>query len=294
MAPPAAPRKSPPPTCHPQAGKKFARGENCELRSLGKFPTLYPVGGTETGRLARGRKSGCINTKSYSKSLIMKYQHRAAKGFTLVELLVVITIIALLASIAMPVFTSVQMNGRMTKAAAQARGIHIALTSFAGDNDGAFPAAQSTSNDAYRQLIPDYIDSEKPFGVSGSAWHKGSRNDAGPDDDIGNKPDYSTALERGENHWAYVSGLRNDSTSNLPVIADGFTESPGTYLDDPNKKGGVWKGTKAIIVYAGGAAAQEKINKRSFKVEKVRNGSPVDIFSSDFGTDPSNVRNPEG
>src|SRR6266511_6177847 len=60
-------------------------------------------------------------------------------GFTLIELLVVIAIIAILASIALPVFSSVQERGKQTKDMSNGKQIALALKPFAIDNNGTFP-----------------------------------------------------------------------------------------------------------------------------------------------------------
>jgi prepilin-type N-terminal cleavage/methylation domain-containing protein len=214
----------------------------------------------------------------------MKLQLKARRGgFTLVELLVVITIIAVLAGVSMPVFSKVQMNGRMTAALQQTHGIYIALKGYAGDHDGAFPEANENANEGYRQLLPRYIEKEEPFRVPNCPWHKESKNGGkGPDNDLGERPDYSQALERGENHYAYVTGLN-----------DGSSDSVGTYEVEQTKRGGVWKGEKAIVVYTDGQAKMELIDQRQLKILKKKGAQEVDLFAQDYGTDPSNVKNPE-
>jgi len=224
----------------------------------------------------------------------MKVHPKSNQGFTLVELLVVISIIALLASVALPVMSSARLNASVTTSTLQAGGIHKALLLYANDNDGAFPLAENSSNDAYRKLFPDQLSEEKPFYVPNSAWHQSAGGK--PDDDIGNKPDYAQCLERGENHWAYLSGLNTTSTSNLPIIADGFTETKGQYTDVANKKGGVWKGSKAIVVYVSGSAKAENISaKDNFKVMATRGGQKVELFSNAYSEEIelNNLYNPE-
>jgi prepilin-type N-terminal cleavage/methylation domain-containing protein len=225
----------------------------------------------------------------------MKIKKQTNKGFTLVELLVVISIIALLASVALPVMSSARQNAAVTTSTLQAGGIYKALMLYANDNDGSFPAADNSSNEGFRLLFPDYVQEEKPFYVPGSAWHDGAKGKK-PDGDIGSKPDYAQALERGENHWAYIGGLNSSSSSQLPIIADGFTESVGQYTDVSNKKGGVWKGTKCIVVYCGGSATTEKLNaKNNFKPMKTRGGQEVELFSSAYNEEleQNNIKNPQ-
>ncbi len=177
-------------------------------------------------------------------------------AFTLIELLVVISIIALLAGIAAPVYSTVLLNGKMTAAMNKAKQIGIALQVYANDNGGAYPVGKNqydelinTSNDAFRSLIPTYLDTESVFAVPGSK--------AGP---IADERISSAAqiLERGENHWAYMAGLNSTSKSSAPLVVD-HTDGSGSYTPKENSFGGTWKGTKAIVIHVDSHATQERL-----------------------------------
>lgn len=177
-------------------------------------------------------------------------------AFTLIELLVVISIIALLAGIAMPVYGIAVMQGKMITAMNKAKQIGIALHVHANDHGGTFPSGKNdydetinTSNDAFRGLIPAYLDTESIFTVPGSK--------AGPaaDNRIASP---AQILERGENHWAYVSGLSSTSNSTWPLVVD-HTDGSGNYTTKDNTTGGTWKGTKAIVIHVDGSATQERL-----------------------------------
>ena len=169
------------------------------------------------------------------------------RRFTLIELLVVIAIIAILASIALPVFSSVQERGKQTKDMSNAKQIALALKQFALDNDGQFPSkvyvdvntaytdvaaipvvAGSFSNDMFRWLLPTYLTSEDIFAVAGSTF---SPN---PPDNIidSTTTPAGNSLIAGECGYAYVSGLNDTSNPQLPLVADAFnsTVSPAAYI----------------------------------------------------------------
>jgi prepilin-type N-terminal cleavage/methylation domain-containing protein/prepilin-type processing-associated H-X9-DG protein len=70
-----------------------------------------------------------------------------ARAFTLIELLVVIAVIAVLVSIAYPVYTGILERGKATKDMSNLRQIGIATQAYLNDSDGVFfsPATPWTS-----------------------------------------------------------------------------------------------------------------------------------------------------
>ena len=177
-------------------------------------------------------------------------------AFTLIELLVVISIIAILASIAAPVYQAAMLNGRIIRSVADARSIGLALRVYSNDNNGAFPNGKNdhneeinTSNDAFRSLFPTYLQNETVFTVANSK--AGARAD-------NRCESAANILERGENHWAYISGLNSSSNSMWPLIVD-HTDGSGSYTDKETELGGTWKGTKTIVVNADNSAAAVKL-----------------------------------
>ncbi|MEM6279502.1 MAG: type II secretion system protein [Verrucomicrobiota bacterium] len=171
------------------------------------------------------------------------------EGFSLIELLTVVSIMAILGTIAMPAMQSALTNAQLARATANARSIAMGLRNYAADNEGTFPFEEdlegnpiATSNDAFRALVPYYIDSEKIFALKRSAW--GQQAD-------GRQDDVSEILEAGENHYAYIAGLSDTSQSSWPLVVDG-TNGSGMYVTERGEKGGAWEARKAIVAYVGG------------------------------------------
>jgi prepilin-type N-terminal cleavage/methylation domain-containing protein len=211
-------------------------------------------------------------TKLFSFAFTLPKQRGRVSAFTLIELLVVIAIIAILASIALPVFSSVQERGKQTKDMSNGKQVALALKQFATDNEGQFPAreyvdlntpysdttltaitAASQSNDAFRWLFPTYLTSEDIFVVAGSTF---SPSPADNIIDNTTTPSGNT-LVAGECAYAYVSGLNDTSNPQMPLVADAFNNvtSPASYSTDKAQPGGVWAGRKAIVIFVDGSGS---------------------------------------
>ena len=76
-----------------------------------------------------------------------------APGFTLVELLVVITIIAILTAILVPAAGGMRVRANQTVCASNMRQIGMALTSFSSENGGSFPVTTHTADEAEQAWI---------------------------------------------------------------------------------------------------------------------------------------------
>jgi len=222
------------------------------------------------------------------------------KAFTLIELLIVVTIIAVLASIALPAFNGVKERGDQTKDLSNSKQIALALRQFAIDNNGQYPskkpgadyndpadpalATGDFSNDAFWWLFPEggqtgYLQSEQIFAVIGSAYTKSN-----PD----NRTDPTTAstrtdtLKAGECAYAYVSGLTDTSNPTFPILADGFTVTIGTYSTDKSAVGGVWAAKKAIIAFCDGSGQIMRVDPTTKTVLRTNSaGAKVNMFATD-------------
>ncbi len=189
----------------------------------------------------------------------MKIQTPANKqGFTLIELLVVISIIAIIAGLAFPAFASFLQKARMTDQMNAGKQIFNAMASYGSENshhgqlpiykDVDDPATKiTTSNDAFEILLAGgYIDDKRAFQNRASEWCKPPQ---------ANTDATAKLVQSHESDWCYVVGIGDTSDSKWPVLANAFTDgtdSNPTYGTDVGKKGGVWKGTKAVVIYHGG------------------------------------------
>src|SRR3981081_2995755 len=174
---------------------------------------------------------------------------RTPAAFTLIELLIVITIIAVLASIALPAYNGVQERANQTKDLSNAKQVALALRQFAIDNNGAYPAKKpgadystatpltstDKSNEAFWWLFPDYLQSEDIFVVAASKWTPGN-----PDNkmDAAGAAARTETLKTGENNYAYVAGLTDTSNSAFPVFAGWVLTTKSTFERSQTSHGG--------------------------------------------------------
>ena len=226
----------------------------------------------------------------------MKSIQTRNRGFTLIELLVVISIIAMLAASGFAGYSKIMPGVKASTASKTGRDIFTMLSAWAADNDQTFPVATQYSNDAFKELFKkQLVDTEKLFAIAGDAWHETSPSGdkKGPDNNIGTSPDYDQALMPGECAWAYTTGLETASNSLLPLLANGFSETVGTYTKEKNKKGGVFNGMKNAWVSVTGSAKVGDLSP-DFKCMEKKGTQTVDVFSIDWGTNPDDVKNPQG
>jgi prepilin-type N-terminal cleavage/methylation domain-containing protein len=235
--------------------------------------------------------------------------NKTSSAFTLIELLVVIAIIAILASIALPVFSSVQERGKQTKDMSNGKQIALGLKQFAVDHNGVFPnkatgdvtstdydtgalplTGANFSNDAFWWLFPTYLTSEDIFSIGGSAW---SPN---PPDNILDAPtDVARVktLKAGECGYEYITSLQDTANPQFPLIMDGGTaagEADVTYTNVQTDKGGLWRGKKAIVIFVDGSGQVTTVNDQTSTVASFvkRPGHAYNISSNTSGipTDP--------
>ncbi len=91
-------------------------------------------------------------------------QKRCARGFTLIELLIVIAVIAILATIAYPVYTGVLERARVTQDINNLRQIGLGMLTYLNDNDNTLPATTTWPGTTTTPVLySKYISARKVF-----------------------------------------------------------------------------------------------------------------------------------
>jgi len=93
---------------------------------------------------------------------------RSPRGFTLVELLVVIVILALMAALAYPGLQNSISKARSTQCASNLRVIGLAVMQAASDNDNQYPEISQAATDPYPSGsgAKNLYDTLSPYGVT--------------------------------------------------------------------------------------------------------------------------------
>lgn len=183
-----------------------------------------------------------------------------SKGFTLVELLVVIAIIAALAAMATPVIMKQKKKADMTTATNNAKQIFLLMVEF-DDDFGGFPSNDSAaadadltsytgtfSNDYLGQFLAGgYVQSEEIFFAK-----------AGSVSDAKKKPDnvYNTqgkTLEAGECGFSYVKDQSTSGNSGIPILMAPM-EDKTKFKQDPY-------GGKAVVLRIDGSVQTLRLSK---------------------------------
>lgn len=137
------------------------------------------------------------------------------KGFTLIELIIVIAIIAILAAIAIPKFGEVRKNAAFKSDVANAKTIANAVSTLVTENklnDGTYYIS-STEDDSADRVISGYLQNT-------------------PSPETKDYTLFEVEVENGDATVTMVSAKEGTSTKLFPVAAEEPTEVPAEEVND--------------------------------------------------------------
>jgi len=161
----------------------------------------------------------------------MQTQQNKRSGFTLIEMLVVIAIIALLAAILVPTVTSALENANRTRVLSNGRGIHQSIFSaMTGDilyaTESYWPASTTTrpasphgttSTQYFIHLMRGRGDTPAGPGVLNQDFGVFAATGVPPAQTL-TGANSTVAFAWQNNCWSVTDGLTQESTSNTPLI----------------------------------------------------------------------------
>ena len=131
-----------------------------------------------------------------------------SKGFTLLEVLIVVAIIVIIAGIAMPRFLGISEQGRKAKAMGDLRVLQTAVESYIL-NTNKLPASGTTLETANPQIISDFTkDFADPFAANGTSNYKYVSQ---------------ANAETGKKYYAFASGGPNQTVGGLSINEENGT-----------------------------------------------------------------------
>jgi prepilin-type processing-associated H-X9-DG protein len=179
-----------------------------QIACLSRIPSKFQIG---------------LKTQKTWQTRMKSIQNKTSSGFTLVELLVTITIIITLAALSLMGFSKIREGSRRAMSLGQLRQLGIGMTTFAAENNGYLPMSRRGGT-YWPTLIHPYLSSEVFL-------RPGSKNlPASPSQPEGYFGGVSALTATGlPIRWNYII---NGGGANLP-----FYEAPGSEGNSDNARG---------------------------------------------------------
>ena len=157
---------------------------------------------------------------------------RSILGFTLIEILIVLSIIVALMAILMPAFISVRASAQAKVCISNLRQLHIAFQLYAQDYDNFVPPYQNNLGLSYPENGEKVVTILFPYTRSQSVWFCPADQLAGTDSTEGFiRHRYASYRELGALVWAAEKPVAVD-LSNHPGIFDIRTSEQGMLSDN--------------------------------------------------------------
>jgi len=207
---------------------------------------------------------------------------RRTRGFTLVELLVVIGIIALLISILLPALNAAKERANRVKCSSNLRQIGQGLLLYANDNKGIYPRTPANSLGTYTQFTQSGTSTATdPFGtpavgpndVTASLFLLVRNADINPEvfvcpssnaekDTLNNRPPNQRVNFYGPNNlsYSYTNPFPNDGSIGFGYKLNGNVPADFAICADRNDGDGA---TTTGITSASAASEQKKLNSKN-------------------------------
>ncbi|MEM6822841.1 MAG: prepilin-type N-terminal cleavage/methylation domain-containing protein [Verrucomicrobiota bacterium] len=159
-----------------------------------------------------------------NRETVREQQYAGHCGFTLVELLTVITVIGILLLIAVPVVQSVSASQKQAQCLVNLRELGFAFRRYADDHSGMYPPGWKDRKGWATWLIEgDYVDVDTSrVDTIFTCPEHGSPFPGGTDRWPANNYSMHHRLGRESHQWGGTHPMRLNQLSNLILLGDGF------------------------------------------------------------------------